>query len=100
MANKLDELIAKQNTEKPYTALTQQQIEKQASDRYQSTYDQKRLSAQQAYDTSDQALRQQLEGLQQNYDKQRSISRLWVSRMAASSCCRRGWNRLARSSVS
>ena len=75
MANKLDELIAKLNTAKPYTALTQQQIEKQASDRYQSTYDQKRLSAVHGYEAQDAALGRQLAGLQDSYDHQRAQSR-------------------------
>lgn len=76
MAESLEKLIAKlQKNESAYAPLTQQQMKEQASNRYDAVYDQKRLSAQQAYDTSDQALAQQLAGLQATYDKQREQSR-------------------------
>lgn len=76
MANSLDELITQiQKNQKAYTPLTQQQMQQQAANRYNPVYDQKRLSAQQAFQTSDQALAQQLAGLQATYDKQREQSR-------------------------
>lgn len=73
----LDELIKKleANSAAAYTPLTQQQMQEQANNRYSGVYDQKRLSAQQQYDTADQALAQQLAGLQATYDKQREQSR-------------------------
>lgn len=73
----LEELIAKMNAQSSsaYTPLTADQIQQQAQTRYEGTYGQKKLSAQQAYETSDQALAQQLAGLQATYDKQREQSR-------------------------
>ena len=73
----LDELIKKleANSTAAYTPLTQQQMQQQANNRYSGVYDQKRLSAQQQYDTADQALAQQLAGLDATYDKQREQSR-------------------------
>ena len=73
----LEELIAQMNAQNAnsYTPLTAEQIQKQAQTRYEGTYGQKKLSAQQAYETSDQALAQQLAGLQATYDKQREQSR-------------------------
>lgn len=73
----LDELIKKleANSTAAYTPLTQQQMQQQANNRYSDVYDQKRLSAQQQYDTADQALAQQLAGLDATYDKQREQSR-------------------------
>lgn len=73
----LDELIKKleANSTAAYTPLTQQQMQQQANTRYSGVYDQKRLSAQQQYDTADQALAQQLAGLDATYDKQREQSR-------------------------
>ena len=73
----LDELIKKleANSTAAYTPLTQQQMQQQANNRYSGVYDQKRLSAQQQYDTADQALAQQLAGLEATYDKQREQSR-------------------------
>jgi hypothetical protein len=76
MAKSLEELMAQiQKNQQAYTPLTQQQMQEQATNRYKPVYDQKKLSAQQAFDTSDQALAQQLAGLQANYDKQRQQSR-------------------------
>ena len=66
----LEQLIAQMQQQK-YTPLTQEQMQTQANSRYQSAYDQKRQSANQAYQTSDLALAQQLAGLQESYDKQR-----------------------------
>lgn len=57
-----------------YTAKTQEELQQTAANRYQSLYDQKRLSAQQEYETNAQALDQQLAGLQATYDKQREAS--------------------------
>lgn len=73
----LDELIKKleANSTAAYTPLTQQQMQQQANTRYSGVYDQKRLSAQQQYDTADQALAQQLAGLDATYDKMREQSR-------------------------
>jgi len=75
MATSLEEMIAKlnQNSTK-YTPLTDEQMRQQAQNRYQSVYDQNRLTANQQYQTSDQALAQHLAGLQANYDKQREQS--------------------------
>lgn len=76
MAKSLEELMAQiQKNQQAYTPLTQKQMQEQATNRYKPVYDQKKLSAQQAYDTSDQALAQQLAGLQSTYDKQREQSR-------------------------
>ena len=76
MAKSLEELMAQiQKNQQAYTPLTQKQMQEQATNRYKPVYDQKKLSAQQAYDTSDQALAQQLAGLQATYDKQREQSR-------------------------
>lgn len=66
----LEQLIAQMQQQK-YTPLTQEQMQTQANSRYQSAYDQKRQSANQAYQTSDLALSQQLADLQASYDKQR-----------------------------
>jgi len=74
MATKLEELIAKLNTTTPYTALSSQQIQQQAASRYQSVYDQKRMSAQHSYETEDAALGRQLAGLQESYDRERAQS--------------------------
>lgn len=57
-----------------YTPKTADQLQQAAANRFQSVYDQKRLSAQQAYETNTQALDQQLAGLQATYDKQREAS--------------------------
>lgn len=68
----LDELIKKleANNAQRYTPLTAEQIRQQANTRYEGVYGQKRLSAQQQYETSDQALAQQLAGLDDRYKKQ------------------------------
>lgn len=75
MATTLEQLIAQLNEVKPYQALTQEEMQTQAQQRYQSLYDQKRLSAQQSYETSDAALERQLEALQASYDRERGASR-------------------------
>lgn len=66
MANLLEDYIAKLNeTNKAYTALTEDEIKKKAENRYKAVYDQNRLSAQQTYDAEklarDQALATQLD---------------------------------------
>lgn len=70
----LEELIASMQKQS-YTPLTQEQMQTQSSNRYSGVYDQKRLSANQAYQTSDQALAQQLADLQTGYAKQREESK-------------------------
>ena len=75
MSANLEELIAKLGSNTVYQGLSSEDIMKQATDRYQSVYGQKRLSAQQAYETSDAALARELSGLQQSYDAQRAQSR-------------------------
>ena len=73
LANYIAQLQA---NSKPYTALTEKQIEEQANRRYQALYDQNRLSAQQQYDATklarDQALATQLDqyALQQEQSRQ------------------------------
>lgn len=75
MASALEELITKLNqNSNTYTPLTEEQMKQQAENRYASVYGQKRLTAQQQYDSNDLALQQQLEGLQGTYDKQREQS--------------------------
>lgn len=75
MASKLNELMAKLNKTEGYTALSDAEIARQANQRYQSLYDQKRLGAKQTYEVSDAALGRQLESLQASYDQQRAQSR-------------------------
>ena len=65
-----------QANSKPYTPLTEAEMEAQAKRKYQSVYDQNRLSAQQQYDTgklaNEQALRTQLDqyALQQEQSRE------------------------------
>lgn len=75
MSDKLKDLIAKLGETEEYTALSDADIQKQAQQRYQSMYDQKRLNAQQAYESSDAALARELSGLQASYDRQRAQSK-------------------------
>ena len=75
MAETLEALIAKLSQTTPYQALTQEEMRAQAAQRYQSVYDQKRLSAQQDYERSDAALLRQMDALQSAYDRQRENSR-------------------------
>ena len=72
MASTLENLIAQLQGGDSYTPLTQEEIQKQAAQRYQSVYDQKRLTAQQTYENEDAALARELSGLQKNYDQQRA----------------------------
>lgn len=75
MATTLEDLITKLNqNSSTYTPLTAEQMQEQAENRYASMYGQKRLTAQQQYDSNDLALEQQLAGLQSTYDKQREES--------------------------
>ena len=83
MAATLEALIAQLNETRPYQAMTQEQIKTEATQRYQSLYDQKRLSAQQSYETSDAALVRQLDGLASSYDRQRDESRAQTRRTYA-----------------
>lgn len=71
MATTLETLISQLENNQHYTPLTQEEIQKQASRRYQSVYDQKRQNAQQTYEADDAALARELSGLQKNYDVQR-----------------------------
>lgn len=71
MPQTLENLIASLQGTKSYTPLSQEEIRRQAQQRYQSVYDQKRLNAQQEYETNDAALARELSGLQKNYDEQR-----------------------------
>lgn len=72
--NFLDELIAKLAENSGYTALPEEERKKQAQNRYQSAYDQNRLTAQQQHDINALALSQQLNDLQAMYDTQREQS--------------------------
>lgn len=74
MASTLENLIAQLQGNETYKPLTEEEIRKQASQRYQSVYDQKRLSAQQTYENDDAALARELSGLQKSYDQQRASS--------------------------
>ncbi len=74
MAATLENLISQLESYQPYKALSDEEIRDQASRRYQSLYDQKRLSAQQAYESDDAALARELSGLQKSYDAQRASS--------------------------
>ncbi len=75
MAYTLEDLIAQLNqSQTAYTPLTREQMELEASNRYQSVYDQKRLSARQTYETDDAALLRELSGLQASYDRERAQS--------------------------
>lgn len=69
----LDELISSlQNA--TYTPKTQDELKQQAQNRYQSHYDQQKLSAQQEYERNAAALEKQLAGLDATYAKQREQS--------------------------
>ena len=73
MAESFEKLL--QSLKQPaYTALTKEEMTQKAAARYQTTYDQKRLSAREAYENSDQALAGQLKALQASYDRQRAQS--------------------------
>lgn len=72
MASTLEKLIEQLQGNETYKPLSQEEIQKQAAQRYQSVYDQKRQSAQQTYETEDAALARELSGLQKSYDEQRA----------------------------
>lgn len=71
MANLLETYIAAlQANQKPYTPLTDEQMEEKAKNKYQAVYDQNRLSAQQQYDAAKLAREQQKAELNAMYDEQ------------------------------
>lgn len=71
MANMLETYIAAlQANQKPYTPLTEAQMEEKAKNKYQALYDQNRLSAQQQYDAAKLARDQQKAELNAMYDEQ------------------------------
>lgn len=75
MAYTLEDLIAQINqSQTAYTPLTREEMAIQAQNRYQSVYDQKRLSARQTYESDDAALLRELNGLQAAYDRERAQS--------------------------
>ena len=74
MASTLEALMEQLNRYQPYQAMTKEQIEQAAQNRYQAVYDQKRLSAQQAYETSDAALARELASRQDTYTRERERS--------------------------
>lgn len=69
----LDELKS-QLTFDTYTPKTEEQMQSEAEKQYASTYNQKKLAAQQTYDQSDLALSNQLASLDQSYQKQREAA--------------------------
>ena len=72
-SEQLEKLI-KMRTGYEYTPKTAEQIRQQAEGEYQSYYDQLRLAARQAQQSSDLRLQQQITGLQSTYDQQREDS--------------------------
>lgn len=75
MATLLEDYIAKLTANTPsYTPLTDAQIEEKAKNKFQSVYDQNRLSAQQQYDSALLARQQALENLNAQYDLQKEQS--------------------------
>lgn len=72
MASTLEKLMAELSSRKIYTPMTQQEIQAQAQRRYQTVYDQKRLSARETYEHSDSALARELSALQDTYDERRA----------------------------
>ena len=75
MSASLEKLIAALSNTSIYQPMSDAEIREEANRRYQSVYDEKRLSARQAYDTSDAALVRELAGVQTAYDKQRAQSK-------------------------
>lgn len=59
---------------KPYTPKTMEEMQQQAQQEYDSYYTQLRLAAEQSQEAQDLALQQQREGLQSSYDKAREAS--------------------------
>lgn len=75
MAYTLEDLIARlEGAQSAYTPLTREEMEREAQNRYQAEYDQKRLNAQQTYQTGDAALLRELGGLEAAYDGERQRS--------------------------
>ena len=74
MAATLEELMNQLNNYQPYEAMTQEEMNEAAENRYRALYDQKRLSAQQAYEQSDAALERELASLQDTYSRERGRS--------------------------
>ena len=74
MAATLEELMNQLNHYQPYQAMTQEEMNEAAENRYRAVYDQKRLSAQQAYEQSDAALARELTSLQDAYSRERDRS--------------------------
>ena len=74
MATSLETLITKLYSTPAYQRMSAQEIEAEAQRRYQAAYDQKRLSAQRAYESSDAALAREIAGLAQSYNQQRARS--------------------------
>lgn len=72
MSSTLEKLIANLQGNAAYKPLTQEEIRKQSEQRYQSVYDEKRLSAKQNYENEDAALARELAGLQKSYDDRRA----------------------------
>lgn len=71
----LDDLIKYLNSNnQAYTQLSDSQMRQQAKDKYASSYAQKRLSANQDYQTQSAALERQLKQLGTTYDEQREQS--------------------------
>lgn len=69
MATTIEELQKKLNTS-TYTSKTDEQIQTEAQNRYKGIYEQNRLNVQQNYDTTAQALRNQLATLGTAYERQ------------------------------
>lgn len=69
MAYTLDRLIKDLQSNK-YVPKTQEELQRQAQNRYRSVYDQKRLAAQQGFEASDLALAQHAERTGKRYQKQ------------------------------
>lgn len=74
MSSTLEKLIENLQGNAAYKPLTQEEIRKQSEQRYQSVYDEKRLSAKQTYENEDAALARELAGLQKSYDDRRASS--------------------------
>ena len=72
MTSTLEKLMEQLQGNDVYQPLTQEEIQKQAAQRYQSVYDQKRQNAQHNWETEDAALARELSGLQKSYDEQRA----------------------------
>ena len=72
-SNELQELIDSLKNA-TFVPKTQEELQQQAQNRYQSYYDQQRLSAQQEYERNAAALESELAGLGATYDKQRKQS--------------------------